>query len=127
MSEATPVSDAQPTVHNDSESQMDQRMKMVRKFQAKAVARSDPLAANLGVILSDLMLIAHIEAVNMQETIAEATTAGKPVPQDERKTDTYLKFARQIERMARVDRELAPPTVEESVARGPRPFTRWRE
>jgi hypothetical protein len=129
MSDPTPRSEPEPesTDLSDRELPMEAREKLVRKFQYKALARSNPLAANIGIIAGDLMRLAHMGAVSMQNAIAESKSAGEVLQPDELKTDLYLKLVRQLDRMARMDHEIAPPSEEESVARGPRPSSRWRE
>ena len=106
---------------------MDQRLALVRKLQSKAAARSDPLAANLGIITADVTMVAHTIGAAMQECLTEAKSATAALEQNERKLDLYLKCVRQLDRMARIDREITTPTEDSSVARGPRPPSSWRE
>jgi bifunctional ADP-heptose synthase (sugar kinase/adenylyltransferase) len=127
MSDASTQSEKPPTNPDPPGSQPVPGMALARKFQAKAAARSDPLAANLGVIMANLMMVAHTMGAAMQEWLSDAESASAALQQNERTTDTYLKVVRQIDRMARIDQQMAPPTEEESVAQRPRPSTRWRE
>jgi hypothetical protein len=127
MSDANPQSETPPTNVQSRDSQLDQRMALVRKFQAKAAARSDPLAANHGIITGDLMMFAHTLGAAMQEWLTEAKSATAALDQNARAADMYLKFIRQLDRMTRIDSEIATPTEDSSVARGPRPSSTWRE
>jgi hypothetical protein len=83
------------------------RLELIRAYQARAAGGPDPLAANLGVIAGDLMLLAY-----RQRQIAEANLAG---PQDPalqaarfaRDADRYLRFVAQLHRLTQLNRQLA--------------------
>jgi hypothetical protein len=80
------------------------RRRLVGALQAQALTRDNPLAANLGVLTGDLMLLAHGLA-------EQARAAADPPPGDRRHpppdVDTFLKVLRQVDRLAQVTRQAA--------------------
>jgi hypothetical protein len=86
------------------------RMALVRAFQREAMKRPDPLAANLGVIAADLMGFAHGLAARVQESLSRAATSSGGRQQFVQNADLYLKFVRQIDRLAQLERQLSRPS-----------------
>ena len=78
------------------------RHELIRKLQTAALARPDPLAANLGVLLGDMLRLAHATTDRPHQAMA---AQGPGVVR--RETDSYLKVVREVERVARLDMELA--------------------
>jgi hypothetical protein len=94
----------------------EQRLARAREYQAQALQRPDPLAANFGVITSDLMVCAHLLAPIAQADLGRPAGPAQE-PRDYRSTELYLRVVRQVERQGRVERQLAAPPSE---ARGGR-------
>ncbi len=86
-----------------------ERMALVRALQAQAMARPDPLAANLGVITADLIGFAHTLAAAVQAALAREPGPAEGRQQASRDAELYLKFARQIDRLAQLERQLTAP------------------
>jgi hypothetical protein len=94
-----------PTMH-------DQRMDLVRAFQVQAMRRQDPLAANLGVISADLMVFAHGLAAAVQDKLARAPALTDQYRRLVQDAELYLKFVRQIDRLAQIQRQLSQDGAE---------------
>jgi hypothetical protein len=88
----------------------EQRRALVRALQARAAGRPDPLAANLGVITADLIGIAHDLAAAVQADLAQGPGPAEGRQRLARDAELYLKFVRQIDRLAQLERQRpAPP------------------
>jgi hypothetical protein len=83
-----------------------QRLDLVRAFQMQAMQRQDPLAANLGVISADLMGIAHGLAATVQAALASGPASAEGRQRFVQDAELYLKFVRQIDRLALIERQL---------------------
>ncbi len=87
----------------------DQRMGLVRRYQALALQRQDPLAANLGILSADLMGFAHGLAARVQADLARELPDPEGQQSFQRDAELYLKFLRQIDRLAQIERQLSLP------------------
>lgn len=86
----------------------DQRLQLIGTFQARALQRSEPLAANLDVISGDLMLFAFRIREMMERDMASGLLTEAACQKFERQADTYLKFIRQVDRLAQIERQFVP-------------------
>jgi hypothetical protein len=91
-------------------------MALARAFQARALQRPDPLAANLGVIAGDLMGLAHGLAAGVQANLARGTASAEGRQRFVQDAELYLKFVRQIGHFAQIERRLSPPKQGEEEA-----------
>src|SRR5579871_5985466 len=87
----------------------EQRLALVRALQAKALRQEDPLAANLGVLSADLMGFAHALAATVQASLAEGTASAEGRQCFAQDAELYLKFVRQIDRLAQLARQRPSP------------------
>src|SRR5687768_3005403 len=87
----------------------EERLGMIREFQSRALRRPDALSANLGLISGDLMLFALRIREAMEENLSGLPATPEGLRQFERQAETYLKFVRQIDRLAQIERQLARP------------------
>ncbi|HZY86922.1 MAG TPA: hypothetical protein VFE78_18960 [Gemmataceae bacterium] len=88
---------------------IEQRLALVRAYQAEALRRRDPLAASLGVLTADLLALAGGLAEVVREGLARGPAAGRhQLRQD---AELYLKFARQIDRLAQMERRPPAPSL----------------
>jgi hypothetical protein len=99
MSDPTPPVPPEPAAPTAAE-----RAGLVAALQRAAAARPDPVAANLGVVLGDVLRVAHLMADRPLAALAD----GPPGPV-RREADTYLKVVREVDRIARLDRLVARP------------------
>jgi hypothetical protein len=82
----------------------EQRLDRVHELQSQALQHSDPLLASLGIITGDLMQFAF----RVQEWMTEKLGTGDSLADREqflRQADTYLKFVRQVDRLAHIGRQ----------------------
>ena len=108
-----------PTTHPKPDNMpptREQRLALVRSFQARALrqAESDPLAANLQVISGDLMAFAHRLGEAVQANLAAALTSPDGYDRFARDAELYLKFARQLDRFAQIERQLGGVSKKEA-------------
>jgi hypothetical protein len=92
----------------------EERLRLIRAFQTQAMKKSDPLAANLDVISGDLMLFAFRMREIMEKDMMGALTTERGFQQFERQSEVYLKFIRQLDRLAQIERHRATVTQENS-------------
>jgi hypothetical protein len=89
----------------------------VRAYHAEALRRPDPLSANLGVLAADLLGLAHGLGELVREGLERGPGAGRQ--RLSRDAELYLKFVRQIDRLARMERRPnAPPPAGEGAGGG---------
>jgi hypothetical protein len=84
----------------------EQRLALVRGYQAEALRRQDPLAANLGVLSGDLVGLAHGFAELVKEGLAQGPAADRQ--RLYRDAELHLKYVRQIDRLAQMERRPPP-------------------
>jgi hypothetical protein len=85
----------------------EQRLALVRSYQAEALRRQGPLAARLGALKAGLLSLAHGLARLVQGGLARGPAAGRQRPCQG--AVLYLKLTRQIDRLAQLERR--PPTA----------------
>jgi hypothetical protein len=97
---------SRPDHPQDGQKTADPRLALIKKFQAEALQRPDPLAANLAVINADLMLVVYA----LRPPLEKSATRSDPSPEQQqqlaRQATTYLAFVRQIDRLAQIDQRL---------------------
>ncbi len=93
-----------------------QRLALVRAYQLQAMARPDPLAANLGTITADLMSFAHALAFQVQTQLAQGTVAEEARRQFAAHMELYLKMLRQSDRLVQLERQLGAAAAEPAPA-----------
>jgi len=91
-----------------------ERLDLIRRFQREALARPNPLAANLAMINSDLMKLCQRLSKSMEKSVAKLGSSAGEHEQLARQTTTYLAVVRQIDRLAHLDlalsKECSPET-----------------
>ncbi len=97
----------------------DQRMRLVQKYQALALQRQDPLAANLGILSADLLSFAHGLATLVRADLAQELPGPERHQKFFRDAELYLKFVRQIDRLAQIERQLSLPRAGENKEESP--------
>ena len=80
----------------------DQREELIQRYQAHAMNQLDPLRANLGVINADLMRLFYQSQESLHQDWENGFSDLRELAQQ---AERALKYARQIDRLARVDRE----------------------
>ena len=83
----------------------EERLDLIRSFQAQALAQPDPLAANLQLLSGDLMLFAHRVRQMLEASLQGAGNGAARQEQFARQAELHLKFVRQIDRLARLTRQ----------------------
>jgi hypothetical protein len=81
-----------------------QRLDRVHELQSQALQHPDPLLASLGIITGDLMEFAF----RIRESMTKDLSGGDNSVEKERflrQADTYLKFVRQVDRLAHIGRQ----------------------
>jgi hypothetical protein len=82
----------------------EQRLDRVHELQSQALQHPDPLLASLGIITGDLMQFAF----RIRECMTDNLGSGNMSMEREqflRQADTYLKFVRQVDRLAHIGRQ----------------------
>jgi hypothetical protein len=92
----------------------EQRLALVRSYQAQALRRRDPLLANLGALTGDLLGLAHGLAELVREGMARGPAGRQRFCQD---AELYLRFLRQLDRLASLERRPPPPGGGEGTGR----------
>ncbi len=85
----------------------DERLGLIREFQNRALQQTDPLTANLELISGDLMLFAYKIRESMAKDLTDEAVTAEACRRFEQKAETYLKFVRQIDRLAFVQRQMS--------------------
>jgi hypothetical protein len=110
VSDTSNKAPATGTTPGDAPPTLDQRLALVRAFQAQAMRRQDPRAANLGIISADLMGFAHGLAATVQANLAQRPASAEGRQRFIQDAEVYLKVVRQVNRLAQIERQLCPPT-----------------
>jgi|SRR5579871_152795 len=84
----------------------DQRSALVRAYQQQALGRTDPLAANLGMIAADLMGFAHGLASLVQTQLGPGSVSEQARERLVADAELYLRFVRQFDRLVQLERQL---------------------
>jgi hypothetical protein len=91
----------------------EERLGLIRSYQADALGRTDPHVANLELIDGDVMLLALRMRESMEKQLLEGPGAGEG-RRFEHQAETWLRCIRQIERNARIIWQLSRPAKGES-------------
>jgi hypothetical protein len=100
-----PPAETKPIVTVEADTSTAKRLERANEHLLESLKKADPLEANLGAVSSDLMGM----ACRLNDAIVESFGKGsldhfeKLVPA----IDAYLRVARQIDRLASLDRRLA--------------------
>ena len=84
------------------------RTRLARAYQAQAARRLDLLAANLGMLAGDLMLLAHMMGEQVQAALVDGGASPAADSRLARTIETYLRFVRQVDRFAQLERRPVP-------------------
>ena len=98
----------------DTSPTLGERRALVRTYQRQAMARPDPLAANLGVIAGDLMNISHALAMGLQIQLGQEEISAEKRRRFESNMELCLKVVRQFDRLAQIERQLGAASSEGS-------------
>ena len=93
-----------------------ERMALVRAYQQQALARPNPLAANLGIVAADVMSFAHALAHQAQTQLAQGTISEETRRRFVAQMELYLKVVRQSDRLAQIERQLGADAPDRSQA-----------
>jgi hypothetical protein len=106
-----------PCERRSAEPARDLAEQRIDEFRAAALSRNDPLAACVGAQIADLLQFSHdlgpllASAIGDVSSVAELQDLGAPIAR-------ATALARQIERYARLDREVTNAPVEKKSAAG---------
>jgi hypothetical protein len=81
-----------------------ERRERVHELQYRALRHPDPLLASLEIMSGDLMLFAFRLRELMAENLTTAEVSAERAQHFLRQADTYLKFVRQVDRLAQISR-----------------------
>ena len=98
----------------DSSPTLSERMALVRAYQQQAMARPDPLAANLGTIAGDLMSFAHALSSLVQPQLAQGAVSEETRRRFVANMELYLKVVRQSDRLVQIERQLGAASLDRS-------------
>ena len=94
----------------------DDRLQLIWAFQREAIRRADALAANLGALSGDLMLLAFQVGESLAGYGAATPNSPEQFRQFNQAADLQLKVLRQLDRLVQVERQFhktAPPAATE--------------
>ena len=89
------------------------RQELVRAYQTQQMQRPNPLAANLGIITGDLINTANHIRELMEKNMVPGTASVEHCRRFDRQAELYLKFVRQVDRLAQITCRLADTDEEE--------------
>jgi len=92
----------QPGQSNQSDTRPDEREALISRYQTEAMQQPDPLRANMGVVSADLMRMMY----RYGKSTEMAWAKNGPARDLTRQAETMLKISREIERLARFDRQM---------------------
>ena len=81
------------------------RTRLAEAYQARALRRPDLLAANLGVLAGDLLLLAHAVGDRARASAAGAAAPGGG-PRLAPTAELFLRLVRQIDRLAHLEHQM---------------------
>jgi hypothetical protein len=84
----------------------DARMTKLRHYVAQALATIDPLEAHLGLVNTDLLMLAYAMKAKILESMDVSSAAVDVTDQTTRAVDQYLRVSKQIERYAQLEIKL---------------------
>lgn len=82
------------------------RSELIEKYRELALQKANPLAANLALINSDLMLFASGNAELVSPPSALSEGSPEALQRFERRANLQLRLVRQIDRLARMGEQL---------------------
>lgn len=89
------------------------RERLVAAYQTRALQRADPLTANLEVISGDLMQMLHRIRESMDKSFATTADSAEDCRKFHQQAETYLKFVRQVDRLAQITRQVEAANTDE--------------
>lgn len=95
---------------------LSERLALVRAYQQQALARPDPLAANLGMIGGDMMSFAHVLAYQLQTQLAQGAVSEETRRRFAADMELYLRVVRQSDRLTQIERQLGAATANRAQA-----------
>lgn len=116
LSGSSPERSATPPIMSETAVATERRLQRIRDLSAEALEYPDPLAANLGVIGSDLAFLVWCVKDAITRSLA-ASTSELPVGE----IDLLLRITRQLDRLAQVQRHLREEAPTGQRAREPPP------
>jgi len=94
-----------------------ERQALVYAYQHQALSRPDRLAANLGLLLGDLLSLAHGLGAQLQARMrGTAETPQRLDPRSAREVEFLLKLDRQIDRFSQLERHDRSPASQRSLS-----------
>jgi hypothetical protein len=94
-----------------------ERRELAGAYQRAALARPDPLSANLGMIEGDLMRIAHALGDHVQSQLTQGGLSEEMRRRFHHDMELYLKVLRQCDRLIQIGRQLGSASRGQSQAR----------
>ena len=91
---------------------LSERLALVHAYQQQALARPDPLAANLGTIAGDLLNYAHRLACQAQAQLAQGAVSEETDRRFVSHLELFLKVVRQSDRLAQIERQLGAASAD---------------
>lgn len=104
MPQENPIENAIPS-HEPEKAELHARLELIREFRRESVARNDPLLANLSVLAADLMTFSAKLKDSVESKLDQSNADPVAYREFERRSEMYLKFSRQIDRLSRIVRE----------------------
>jgi hypothetical protein len=83
------------------------RQAQIWALQTEALRRPDPLRANLGAMLGDLMLLALRIRATFDEDLSAVLNTPEQYRELQQKGDYYLKVTREVSRLVQADQQIA--------------------
>jgi hypothetical protein len=99
---------------------VDQRQQLVRAMQQQSLKHADPLAANIGIITGDILMLAHALGDGLWPQLSEPAADGSP--RALHSIELYLRCTRTLDRYAQRVQKLvaATPPSEQIIGRTPK-------
>jgi hypothetical protein len=85
----------------------EERLELIRRFQAQALTRPNPLEANLEMISSDLMLLAYRQREILEASLAAPVDSAQQADTFTQGSERYIRFVRQLDRLTQITRQVA--------------------
>jgi hypothetical protein len=89
-------------------------MALVRAYQQQALARPNPLAANLGIVAADVMSFAHALAHQAQTELTQGAVSEETRRSFVANLELYLKVVRQSDRLVQIERQLGAAAADQA-------------
>ncbi len=101
-----PRTPAEPATEAAAPDPTQQRRQVIGAYRSAGLQMQDPLAANLAVINSDLMVVAAETVTPVMELLQRARQDGVALADCERWATLHLRFVKQIDRLAQISQKL---------------------